>query len=92
MGLEMIKTITNSLFVRRTDISMHLDIAKVEINNQWKVAYDTGNWTETWTQKNDISKSEIKGKYWRMWKIVNKEWRIMSIILTPLSCKGNYCK
>jgi hypothetical protein len=70
---------------------MHLDVEKTEANDKWNVGYDTGDWTEQWTEKNDVSKSEIKGKYFRMWKKQNNDWIIMSIVLTPLSCQGSYC-
>jgi len=61
------------------------------VNEQWHIAYETGNWTEAWTETGDSDKSEIKGKYWIMWKLKDNDWKVLSAIFTPLSCKGSYC-
>jgi len=92
MGIALIKEITAGLFKDRPDILMNLRSSSLEVNKQWMIAYDSGEWVESWTEKNDTKKSEIKGKYWRMWKKYNDQWVIMSIILTPLSCVGSYCQ
>jgi hypothetical protein len=91
LGSEKFKKGTKYLFKERPDITFYLNPKMIEINDQWKIAYDTGEWLERWTEKNDKQHSEIFGKYWRMWKFINNEWMIMSIIYTPLSCKGSYC-
>ena len=91
-GISDIKEITIGLFNERPDIKMDLKSSSVEVNKQWWVAYDSGEWNEVWTENNAAAKSEIKGKYWRMWKRHENNWIIMSIILTPLSCKGSYCQ
>jgi hypothetical protein len=91
-GVAIIKEITAGLFTDRPDIVMNLNSSKLEVSKQWMLAYDTGEWIENWTEKKETKKSEIKGKYWRMWKKYDDEWIIMSIILTPLSCTGSYCQ
>ena len=90
-GLSRFKFITNRLHSNRPDIVMNFKIDKAEVNNNNDIGYDTGEWTELWTEKGDISKSELKGKYWRMWKRQSNQWKIMTVVLTPLSCKGSYC-
>jgi hypothetical protein len=65
-------------------------IKKAEINDSKDIGYDTGEWREAWTEKGDTSKSELRGKYWRMWRR-NNQWIIIAVVLTPLSCKGSYC-
>ena len=92
IGIEKFKVGTKALFRNRPDITLYMHQKDIEINEQWKIAYDTGEWVESWTEKNDSIKSEIKGKYWRMWKKENNEWMIMSVTFTPLSCKGSYCE
>jgi ketosteroid isomerase-like protein len=91
IGLLKFKMITSKLFGKRPDISMVFKPEKVEISEQMEIGYDTGTWAEVWTENGDTSKSEIRGKYWRMWKKQNSDWKILAVTLTPLSCKGSYC-
>jgi hypothetical protein len=86
------KLMTNYLYTERPDITIYLYADKTEVNEEWELAYDSGNWIESWTEKNSKGKSVIKGKYWRMWKKENNNWLVMSIVLTPMSCNGDYCK
>ena len=92
IGAEQCKGLCRGLYKRRPDITWYNQLTKTEVNEQWHVAYETGNWTETWTESGDTSKSEIKGKYWIMWVYRDNTWKIISAIFTPLSCKGSYCK
>ncbi len=92
LGIKKFKAGTKYLFKERPDITMYLNQEKIEINLQWNISYYTGELIEEWTERNDSLKSKIIGKYWRMWKRTNDEWMIMSIIFTPLSCKGSYCE
>ncbi|WP_333821302.1 DUF4440 domain-containing protein [Ohtaekwangia sp.] len=90
-GLQKLKFITQRLYANRPDIRLYFGVEKAESNDKHDTAYDTGTWTETWTEKGDSSKSEVTGKYWRMWRKQNNRWIITSIALTTLSCKGSYC-
>ena len=87
-----IKGIIRSLFKRRPDISWYNEIEKIEVNKQWHVAYETGKWTESWTEKKDTTKSTIVGKYWIMYKKIKNQWFVHSAIYTPLTCQGSYCE
>jgi len=92
IGGEECKRLCRGLYTRRPDITWVNKLSKVEINYQWKVAYETGDWAETWTESGDKDKSQIKGKYWIMWRYKNDNWFIISAIFTPLSCTGSYCQ
>jgi ketosteroid isomerase-like protein len=87
IGTKEFKETTNSLFFDRVGIVMYMNLEKVEIGG-WDIGYDSGNWIETWNEKNTTAKSEIKGKYWRMWKKTEGNWIVMSIILTPMTFKN----
>ena len=63
----------------------------MEVNTQWMVAYETGDWVEDWTEPNDTERSRIEGKYWIMWKYKKEQWMIISAIFTPMRCSGSYC-
>jgi ketosteroid isomerase-like protein len=91
IGAETCKQLCRSLYSKRPDISWYNTPSKIEVNEQWPAAYETGTWSESWTEPGDRSKSEIVGKYWIMWKYQDDAWYILSAIYTPLKCTGSYC-
>lgn len=91
-GLEACTNLFRALFSKRPDITWYNLQTSIEIYDQWRVAYETGNWIESWTESGDTSKSTIKGKYWIMWRLKKENWIIISATFTPLSCTGSYCK
>jgi len=91
VGLEKCKYLCRSLYVKRPDIKWTMKSTKIEVNDQWPAAYDTGEWSESWTEKGDSTRSEIKGKYWIMWFLKDNKYYILSATFTPISCTGSYC-
>src|SRR5689334_22415281 len=91
VGLEKCKYLCRSLYVKRPDINFRIYQKQIEVNDQWPAAYATGDWSESWTEQGDTSKSEIKGKYWMMWQLKNGTYYILSAIFTPLACSGSFC-
>jgi ketosteroid isomerase-like protein len=91
IGKENCRLLFKGLFTRRPDITSYNWPVSIEVNEKWQVAYETGNWIETWTEKGDNELSEIKGKYCLMWRYSDGDWHIISAIFTPLQCSGNYC-
>lgn len=81
-----------SLFKRSPDITWVNEAQKILINNDWKVAYEEGRWTESWAEPD--GRATIRGKYVAMWKQENGPWLLHAMIFTPLSCTGesNYCR
>src|SRR5689334_13727941 len=59
IGLEKCKYLCRSLYAKRPDINWNIESTKIEVNNQWPAAYETGNWSESWTESGDTAKSEI---------------------------------
>jgi len=91
IGKEECKSLFRKLYTMRPDILLYNSPSGIEVNDQWHVAFETGNWTERWTEKGDKDPSQLKGKYCIMWKYTDGDWRITSVTLTPLSCTGSYC-
>lgn len=91
IGLEKCKYLCRSLYAKRPDINWHIESTKIEVNDQWPAAYETGAWSESWTETGDTAKSEIKGKYWIMWFLKDNKYYILSATFTPISCTGSYC-
>lgn len=91
IGGNRCRSLINTLFKNRPDITWINSIEKVEVFQGWNIAYETGSWIETWTEKG-VGKSEITGKYWIMYDYRDDAWVIHSSIFTPLACNGSYCK
>jgi hypothetical protein len=91
IGAEDCKKLCRFLYAIRPDISWINKYSKIEINERIHVAYETGDWTEDWTESGDTGKSRLTGKYWIMWRFENDNWFIISAIFTPLTCEGSYC-
>jgi ketosteroid isomerase-like protein len=91
IGKEECKYICRGLWRKRPDILWSNQQTTIEVNEQSGLAYENGNWTESWTEKEDTERSTIKGKYTIMWKKKNEGWLVSSIQFIPLSCTGNYC-
>lgn len=81
-----------ALFKRRPDITWVNKPTKIEVNPVWKVAYETGDWKEAWTEPD--GRAEIQGKYFAMWKLNEGVWYINAAIFTPQRCIGEskYCR
>jgi len=91
VGLDKCKYLCRSLYAKRPDIKWNIESSTMEVNDQWPAAYETGKWSESWTESGDSTRSEIKGKYWIMWFLKDNNYYILSAIFTPLSCTGSYC-
>jgi ketosteroid isomerase-like protein len=92
VGKEECKYICRGLWRKRPDIIWTNQQTTIEVNEQSGIAYENGNWTESWTEKGDTGRSTLKGKYTMMWKKKNEEWLVSSAQFIPLSCTGSYCK
>ncbi len=91
IGAEDCKRLCRFLYQIRPDIRWTNKYTKIEINERIKVAYETGEWIEDWTESGDQTRSQLTGKYWIMWRFKNDNWYIISAIFTPLTCEGSYC-
>ncbi len=80
------------LMRQRPDINWLNKPTQLDLNEQWQLACETGEWTESWTEPRTAEKTRIVGKYCLLWKNLNGTWVIASAIFTPLSCVGSYCK
>lgn len=82
-----------TLLNKRPDLQWSIHPKDIKVNNDWGVAYETGNWSEWWTETDGTAK--IDGTYFLMWKKAPSEpWLIHAAIFTPLSCTGesSYCR
>lgn len=83
-----------ALFKRRPDVTWVNRPTKIEVNPVWKVAYETGDWAEAWTEAD--GRAEIQGKYFAMWLLNLEEgvWYLNAAIFTPQKCIGpsKYCR
>lgn len=80
-----------SLVRKRLDLTWDNHPTDIQINENWRVAYESGDWIETWTEPD--GRVEIRGKYFAMWKQRDGRWTLHAMISIPLSCIGqsSYC-
>lgn len=81
-----------ALFRQRPDVNWMNKTSLVEMNDQAMVAYETGEWTESWSNKPGSDKARVIGKYALMWKYAPTGWVVSAAIFTPLFCSGGSCK
>lgn len=81
-----------SLIRKRPDLIWENHPSDVQMNHEWKVAYESGDWIERWTEPD--GSAEIRGRYFAMWKQKDGFWILHAMISTPLSCSGEsgYCR
>lgn len=60
---------------------------KIEINSNWDMAAESGEWTGQWVERDGMVK--LAGSYYAKWHKVNGEWKIRAEIFTPTSCVGS---
>lgn len=80
-----------SLFKRRPDVTWVNEIKEIMINPTWNIAYETGDWVESWSESD--GKVILTGKYSAQWQRSNNVWYLHAMIFTPLNCSGSdrYC-
>ena len=84
IGISAVKETVRGLYETREGIAMHMTPDQMEPGDMG-LAYDTGTWKETWIGMNINSTSVMRGKYWRMWNMAGDQYKVVAIILTPLS-------
>lgn len=81
-----------NLLLKRPDLRWLIHPKDTVVNTAWGVAYETGEWSEWWTEPD--GRAKITGTYFLMWKKIKSEpWLIHAAIFTPLACTGesDYC-
>lgn len=80
-----------ALFRQHPDVNWMNKTGLVEVNDQAMVAYETGEWNESWTAAGG-TKARVVGKYCLYWKYAANGWVISAAIFTPLFCTDPSCK
>ena len=76
-----------TLFIKRPDITFVLTRTNSGIYPHWNSAFETGSWTEAWTEKDGQAK--IVGQYFVLWQYDNLGWRMRTAVFAPLDCLGD---
>lgn len=92
VGADSIASFFKLLTTQRPDITWINRPSSIEVNVKWKVAYEFGDWVETWNTP--TGSAEIQGKYFVMWRQQGANWLIDAATFTPLRCVGpsSYCR
>ncbi len=78
-------------FARRPDTIYVRTPATIDVNTQWAVASERGEWTGGWTEPD--GKMTIAGTYLAQWRKINGQWLIQAELFVPTRCAGSkYCE
>ena len=89
-GSDALQRFDESLFLKRTDVTLLHHPNRIVVNEDWDVASEQGDWIERWTEKDGIT--ELRGTYLAMWKRDGGKWREYSETIVPETCNGgSYC-
>ncbi len=77
-------------FANRPDTIYIRQPSAVDVNPQWAVASERGEWTGRWTEPDGAM--EIGGTYLVQWRRVDGRWLIQAELYVPTHCAGStYC-
>lgn len=77
--------------MQRPNIVLTHAPSKFEISASVDLAYELGEWTESWNEPDGLT--TLTGKYFTVWKKADGGWQIAAETLKPYKCiGGNYCK
>lgn len=77
-------------FNRRPDTVYVRTPTAIDVNREWNVASERGEWTGRWTEPDGIV--DIGGTYLAQWRKVDGTWLIQAELFVPTDCRGSkYC-
>lgn len=77
-------------FNRRPDTVYVRTPTAVDVNREWNVASERGEWTGRWTEPDGVV--DIGGTYLAQWRQVDGTWLIQAELFVPTRCRGSkYC-
>jgi ketosteroid isomerase-like protein len=73
------RTRKNVIYIRTPD--------KIEVNEKWSMAAESGHWTGQWEEPDGLVK--LSGTYYAKWHKLKGAWKIRAEVFTPLTCEGS---
>lgn len=90
-GMTAVKNHYEELFKARPDVATIRTPGRVAVLEGVDVASEEGTYIERWTARDGIT--ELRGRYFTMWKRMNGTWKQQADVAVPESCKGrSYCR
>jgi hypothetical protein len=79
-----------ALLKRRPDLTYERTPVRVEVQQAFGFAHETGSWRERCTEPN--GPTELQGDYFVSWRQFDGVWKEQAEVFSPSRCLGNsYC-
>lgn len=86
-GKEEVQGIYQSVFDSRTDVIFIRTPNQVQVNTDWNMASEFGEWTGYWVVEGE--EINVSGDYYAKWHKVNGSWLLRNEIYTQFNCSGD---
>ena len=78
------------IFASRANVVYVRQPEKIEVNQAWGHAAESGRWTGRWSDS--YGSTRVGGSYFAKWRKVNDRWMLLAEVFVQTTCTGpRYC-
>ncbi len=89
-GRDVARARFQEIFASRANVVYVREPEKVEVNQSWGHAAESGRWTGRWSDS--YGSTRVGGVYFAKWRKVNDRWMLLAEVFVQTSCTGpRYC-
>jgi hypothetical protein len=90
VGRDSARASFRRTFSSRANVVYVREPAKIEVNQSWGHAAETGRWTGRWSDS--YGSTRVAGVYFAKWRKVNGQWMLLGEMFVQTECAGaRYC-
>lgn len=89
-GRDVARARFRDIFASRANVVYVREPDRIEVNQQWGQAAESGHWTGRWSDS--YGSTRVGGVYFAKWRKVNNQWMLLAEVFVQTSCSGpRYC-
>lgn len=89
-GRDVARARFREIFASRANVVYVREPERIEVNQQWGQAAESGRWTGRWSDS--YGSTRVGGVYFAKWRKVNNQWMLLAEVFVQTSCTGpRYC-
>jgi ketosteroid isomerase-like protein len=89
-GRDAARARFQSIFASRANVVYVREPEKIEVNQAWGHAAESGRWTGRWSDSYESTR--VGGVYFAKWRKVNDRWMLLAEVFVQTTCTGRrYC-
>lgn len=90
VGRDSARASFRRIFSSRTNVVFAREPEKIQVNQAWGHAAETGRWTGRWSDS--YGSTRVAGVYFAKWRKVNGQWMLLGEMFVQTECGGaRYC-